>query len=191
MISMSTQLGYAKVYFAKEDFGKMLKLKDVENLTISNIENDGYGILTLTIATPIDNVTNNRVKISEDYNNTKRYKIPIEEKSNENHIDRTSIGKMLYERVWAVIDHTIVDENLSRNFYFSIQIELEQIYKEYGQVSLNEVIDRLNETNDKNKKYLYEKYDPLSEADRQLKEVVFANDIVIGNIKNKINESNK
>ncbi len=152
---MSTQLGYAKVYFTKEDFGKMLKLKDSDNLTISNVENDGYGTLTLTIATPMDNVTNNRVKMFEDCNNTKRYKVPInEEKSNENYINRTSVGKMLYERVWAIIDHTIVDENLSKNLYFSIQIELEQIYKNYGQVSLNEVIDRLNETNDKNKKYI-------------------------------------
>jgi hypothetical protein len=76
---MSTQLGYAKVYFTREDFGKMLKLKDIYNLTISNIENNGYGEMTLTIATPMDNITNNRVKISEHYNDTKRYRIPIKE----------------------------------------------------------------------------------------------------------------
>ena len=33
-----TKLGMAKVYFTKEDFGKMLKLKDPTNLEIIDVE---------------------------------------------------------------------------------------------------------------------------------------------------------
>ena len=57
-----TKLGMAKVYFTKEDFGKMLKLKDPTNLEIIDIEKDEYGDIVIKLATTMDNVVNNRVK---------------------------------------------------------------------------------------------------------------------------------
>lgn len=68
----STQLGTAKIYFNKEDFGKMLKLKDVGNLVINDIKVDKYTSgLEVTIITPMNNVTNERVR-SKDENSIRR-----------------------------------------------------------------------------------------------------------------------
>lgn len=59
---MSTQLGMAKVYFNLGDFGKMLKLKDINNLAITDIQKSEFdGRLVLSLVTPMDNATNSRV----------------------------------------------------------------------------------------------------------------------------------
>lgn len=60
---MSTNLGMAKIYFKKEDFGKMLKLKDTQNLYIGEVRKDyGNSDVEIEIITTMDNVTNNRTK---------------------------------------------------------------------------------------------------------------------------------
>lgn len=60
---MSTNLGMAKIYFKKEDFGKMLKLKDTQNLYIGDVRKDyGNSDVEIEIITTMDNVTNNRTK---------------------------------------------------------------------------------------------------------------------------------
>jgi hypothetical protein len=62
-IIMSIKLGTAKVYFKNEDLGKMLKLKDKDNLMITDVSVDNTeGKLTVTITTPMDNITNDRVR---------------------------------------------------------------------------------------------------------------------------------
>ena len=60
----STQLGKAKVFFTKGDFGKMLKLKDTNNIYIGEIKKSQYGdeSIEVEVITSMDNVTNNRVK---------------------------------------------------------------------------------------------------------------------------------
>jgi hypothetical protein len=59
---MSTKLGMAKVYFNLGDFGKMLKLKDINNLAITDIQkSESDRRLVLSLVTPMDNATNSRV----------------------------------------------------------------------------------------------------------------------------------
>lgn len=63
-IIMSTKLGSAKVYFKNEDLGKMLKLKDKDNLMVTDVQVDNTeGKVAITITTPMDNITNERVKV--------------------------------------------------------------------------------------------------------------------------------
>lgn len=60
---MSTKLGMAKVYFTASDFGKMLKLKDENNLIVKDVKVSEYGgDVEVTIITPMDNSSNSRVK---------------------------------------------------------------------------------------------------------------------------------
>lgn len=65
-IIMSTKLGTAKVYFTKEDLGKMLKLKDKDNLMVTDVDVDNTeGKVAITITTPMDNITNDRVRVPD------------------------------------------------------------------------------------------------------------------------------
>lgn len=60
---MSTELGMAKVYFTASDFGKMLKLKDENNLIVKDVKVSELGSeVEVTIITPINNSSNSRVK---------------------------------------------------------------------------------------------------------------------------------
>lgn len=61
MSIMDTRLGKSKIYFKAQDFGKMLKLKDVENLVITNVNVKDAKEVEVEIATPICNATNKRV----------------------------------------------------------------------------------------------------------------------------------
>lgn len=73
----STSLGMAKVYFSAKDFGKMLKLKDVGNLVVTDISVDKItSDVEVTVITPMDNV-NGRVR-SIDTQSNKRYKADLE-----------------------------------------------------------------------------------------------------------------
>lgn len=73
----STSLGMAKVYFSAKDFGKMLKLKDVGNLVVTDISVDKItSDVEVTVITPMDNV-NGRVR-SIDTQSNKRYKAYLE-----------------------------------------------------------------------------------------------------------------
>lgn len=61
MSIMDTRLGKSKIYFKAQDFGKMLKLKNIENLVITNVNVKDAKEVEVEIATPICNATNNRV----------------------------------------------------------------------------------------------------------------------------------
>lgn len=69
----STSLGMAKVYFNLGDFGKMLKLKDIDNLAITDIQKgESDGRLVISLVTPMDNATNSRVVCT-----TNPYEVPL------------------------------------------------------------------------------------------------------------------
>lgn len=72
---METKLGMGKVYLKAQDIGKMLKLKDVENLVITNVNIKDSKDLEIEIATPICNKTNNRIR---DFKENKTYHIGID-----------------------------------------------------------------------------------------------------------------
>lgn len=72
---MDTRLGKGKIYLKAEDLGKMLKLKDIENLVITNVNIKDSKDLEIEIATPLNNKTNNRVK---NFKENKIYHIGLE-----------------------------------------------------------------------------------------------------------------
>lgn len=73
---MSTDLGMAKVYFSKSDFGKMLKLKDVNNLVVTDITVDKLtSDVEVTIVTPMDNDSSRVNPINSQFN--VRYKAEL------------------------------------------------------------------------------------------------------------------
>lgn len=49
---METKLGMGKVYLKAQDIGKMLKLKDVENLVVTNVNIKDSKDLEIEVATP-------------------------------------------------------------------------------------------------------------------------------------------
>ncbi|MEG1309404.1 MAG: hypothetical protein RSA91_01005 [Bacilli bacterium] len=60
---MNTELGRAKIYLKAQDLGKMLKLNDIENLAITNVNIKDSKDVEIEIVTPLSNKTNNRVKL--------------------------------------------------------------------------------------------------------------------------------
>lgn len=60
-------LGKGKIYLTKRDLGKMLKLKNVEDLVVTDISkslNDER--IQITVATDMSNTTNSRIKFNDD-----------------------------------------------------------------------------------------------------------------------------
>ena len=71
-------IGTGKVFISKQDMGKMLRLKDINNLIIKGVKfgNDNVEIF---VETPINNKTNNRIKSKElNYNSVYQDKEKIE-----------------------------------------------------------------------------------------------------------------
>lgn len=69
----SSALGLAKVYFSASDFGKMLKLKDVSNLVITDVEVDRtMSDVEITVVTPMDN-SSSRVISKDGFSHTRIY----------------------------------------------------------------------------------------------------------------------
>lgn len=95
---METKLGIGKVYLKAQDIGKMLKLKNVENLVITNVNIKDSKDLEIEVATPICNKTNNRIRdfkenktyhIGLDLANNKGISISVFEKFNKKYILKT------------------------------------------------------------------------------------------------------
>lgn len=80
---METKLGMGKVYLKAQDIGKMLKLKDVENLVITNVNIKDSKDLEIEIATPICNKTNNRIR---DFKGNKAYHVGLDYRRDINKI---------------------------------------------------------------------------------------------------------
>jgi len=90
----STSLGMAKVYFNLGDFGKMLKLKDIDNLAITDIQKGEMdGRLVITLVTPIDNATNNRVAVCDNPSYLRLRKINIQEEIDESYVISIDMGR--------------------------------------------------------------------------------------------------
>jgi len=141
----STQLGYVKLYWKREVFGKMCKLKDVDNLAITRVEHCGDETVEITIVTPMDNITTNRVKTVDDFNNGfKRYKEEFIEtmvnnsslKKNNNTIDFKGITNKKREENQEKINefNNVVLNNLEQLRELFFQVELD---KSCGYYKLN------------------------------------------------------
>lgn len=125
MSIMDTRLGKSKIYFKAQDFGKMLKLKDVENLVITNVNIKDAKEIEVEIATPICNATNNRVSklpfsaniqrqafVEEDVDNNTAYHIGI------NFIKKKGIFIAIYRETRNIVTlENLYMEEESSNLY--------------------------------------------------------------------------
>ena len=144
----STQLGYIKLYFTKDDLGKMCKLKDIDNLAITCVEPCRNETVEITIATPMDNVTTNRVKTADNFNNGfKRYREVIEEPKNEQVVNKNTFGDTIVkDDYYLSIDLNRNDENYAILFKETsdMQFKIVKFIKIKGS-NLNVVADNLIE----------------------------------------------
>jgi hypothetical protein len=138
MILMSTQLGFVKLYWSKEDFGKMAKLKDITNLAITRVE---FGQISndetveITITTPMDNVTTNRVKVSNEFNNgVRRYKEIEDSSKNNSKLDfKEIVNKKREEKQEKTNDfNDVLLNNLEslRELFFQVELDKNNGYYE-------------------------------------------------------------
>lgn len=125
---MSTKLGFVKLYWSKEDFGKMAKLKDINNLAITKVEHGNDETVEITITTPMDNVTTSRVKSIENFNNgIRRYK-------NEP-VDYTKSFKQ------TIVKNDFGEEIVKDDYYLSIDLSRDKencaiLFKETSDMKL-------------------------------------------------------
>jgi hypothetical protein len=146
---MSTKLGTAKVYFTKEDLGKMLKLKDKDNLMVIDVSVDNTeGKVAITITTPMDNITNDRVKTPE--GTARKRNVDNDRNINNLFFDESDKDEFLHDNFYMFMRHLMIlpyeevkEVYRNNNYdYYDIEHELES----RSRAKLNQNNPRYSET---------------------------------------------
>jgi hypothetical protein len=116
---MSTKLGMAKLYIHSEDFAKILKLEDENNLEVVKIKkNDADKTIEFRIVTPVDNTTSDMINAYNSHWDIKRRYITVKDGS-ESYIaiDLDKLNNYSNEKLGEFIkeNYKYWKENLNNN----------------------------------------------------------------------------